>query len=83
MKTLLKSATLIIALVLTNSISFAAAKVSEVYISESPLSDISGKELLNITWFWILIIVSVIVLIAAMLATKDQEEATHYPDHII
>ena len=83
MKTLLKSAMLFFALVLTNSLTFAAAKVPEVYISEAPVSDLSGSELLNTTWFWLLVIVCVVVFVSALIATKDQEEATHFPEHAI
>jgi hypothetical protein len=83
MKTLLKSAMLFFALVLTNSLTFAAAKVPEVYISESPVSDLSGAELLNTAWFWILIIVCVVVFISALIATKDEEHPTHFPEHSI
>ncbi|HEX7365515.1 MAG TPA: hypothetical protein VF273_00385 [Pelobium sp.] len=83
MKTILKSAVVLIALVLTNTISFAAAKAPEVYASESNLSDLSVNELLNTAWFWILVVASIVVFLAALIATKDQETATHYPDHII
>lgn len=83
MKTLLKSATLILALVLTNSLTFAAAKIPEVYVSESQLSNISGMELLSTTWFWIMIAVCVVVAIAALVSTKDQEDQSHAPEHAI
>ena len=82
MKTLLKSAMLFFALVLTNSLSFAAAKIPEVYVAESSLTDISGAELLNTTWFWILIILCMVVAVCALIAVKDQEEV-HAPTHAI
>lgn len=83
MKTLLKSAMLLFALVLTNTFTFAAAKTSEVYISEAPLSDISGKELLGITWFWVLIIACLVVFVSALFAAKDKEDQGHFPEHAI
>ena len=83
MKTLLKSAMLIFALVLTNSLTFAAVKVPEVYVSQAPLSDLSGQELLNTTWFWILIVACVIVFLTALISSKDQKDATHAPEHAI
>nr|WP_294895176.1 hypothetical protein [uncultured Pedobacter sp.] len=82
MKTLLKSASLIIALVLTNSLTFAAEKTPEIYVSESSLSNLSGSQLLHTGWFWILIIAAVIVFATALLCSKDQED-TYFPEHII
>ncbi|HET8830382.1 MAG TPA: hypothetical protein VFM79_13630 [Pelobium sp.] len=83
MKTLLKSATLIIALVLTNSLTFAAAKIPEVYVAQSSLSDLSVNELLSTIWFWILIVVTFVVMVAALYSSKDQESANHFPEHAI
>ncbi len=77
MKTLLKSAMLVFALVLTNSLTFAATKVPDVYVSESSLSNLSVNQLLNTSWFWVLIIVTFVVLVIALFSAKDQEEAVH------
>jgi hypothetical protein len=57
------------ALILTQSLSFGAEKVPEVYVSEAPFSNISGQQLLNTTWFWVLIIVVVLVFVTAYFAT--------------
>ncbi len=83
MKTLLKSAMLFFALVLTNSLTFAAAKIPEVYVSESSVSNLSGPELLNTGWFWMLIAVIVVVGLCALIATKDQEDQAHLPGHAL
>ena len=82
MKTLFKSAFLFFALVLTNSLTFASEKVSEVYVSQSSLSDISIPELLNTSWFWMLIATVFVVAICALIAVKDQEDV-HAPEHAI
>lgn len=82
MKTLLKSAVLFFALVLTNSLSFAAAKIPDVYVSRSSLTDLSGAELLNTTWFWILVALCIVIAIFALISTKDQEEV-HAPAHTL
>lgn len=83
MKTLLKSAMLIFALVLTNSLTFAAAKTPEVYVAQSSFTDLSSNELFNSTWFWALIVITLVVLVSALFTTKDQESANHFPEHAI
>lgn len=83
MKTLLKSVMLIFALVLTNSLTYAAAKTPEVYVSQSSLSDLSIQELLNTTWVWVLISIVFVVVVTALVAVKDQEETSHHPEHAI
>ena len=83
MKTLLKSATLFFALVLTNSLGFAAEKIPEVYVSQSSLTNLTGPQLLNSTWFWIMIAVCLVVGVIALFSAKDQEEASHQPEHAL
>lgn len=46
----------------------------DVYISRAPVSEISGPELLEKPWFWILIVVVVSVLLSALLAAKDKQD---------
>ncbi|WP_017257751.1 hypothetical protein [Pedobacter arcticus] len=82
MKTLLKSAMLFFALVLTNSLSFASAKIPDVYVSRSSLTNLGGAELLNTNWFWILVALCVLVALCALISTKDQEEV-HAPAHTL
>ncbi|RKD13747.1 hypothetical protein BCY91_09270 [Pelobium manganitolerans] len=83
MKKLIKPLVLLFALVTTGNLSFANGKVPEVYISEAPVSDLSGQQLLNTTWFWLLVAVVLVVLLTALVATKDQENQTHFPEHLI
>jgi len=68
------------ALVLMQSLSFASATVPDVYVSRASFSDLSGQQLLETPWFWILIMVIVIVFIAAFFAagseTKAEEQHT-------
>lgn len=83
MKKLLKSALLMLTLILTHSLTFAAAKTSEIYVSEAPVSDLSWSQLLNTSWFWILIAVCIVAFVVALIATKDEEEQTHFPEHSV
>jgi hypothetical protein len=61
-------------LIFMQSISFASEKVPEIYISESSVSDLSGSQLLNTTWFWVLIIVVASVFITAFFYARITEE---------
>ncbi|OAQ40590.1 hypothetical protein A5893_06500 [Pedobacter psychrophilus] len=56
------------ALVLMQTLSFAADKVPDVYVSRSAVSHLSGQQLLDTTWFWILITIVVLVFITAYFA---------------
>lgn len=46
----------------------------DVYVSRAPVSEISGHELVEKPWFWILIAVCVIVFITAFLGAQDKED---------
>lgn len=48
----------------------------DVYLSRAPVSELSGHELLQQTWFWALIVVVAVVFLCALLSakTKDQHE---------
>nr|MBC7614172.1 hypothetical protein [Pseudopedobacter sp.] len=46
----------------------------EVYVSTAPVSEISGHELIEKPWFWILIAVILIVAVTAFFAEKDKDE---------
>lgn len=58
------------ALILLQSLSFASAKEPDVYISRSSLSDLSGAQLLETGWFWLLIAFVILVLVAAYFAAN-------------
>ena len=64
----------VLTLILMQSLSFASEKVPEIYVSESSVSDLSGSQLLNTTWFWVLIIVVVLVFITAFFSARITEE---------
>ncbi|MEO5910375.1 MAG: hypothetical protein ABIP95_05780 [Pelobium sp.] len=55
---------------------FADEKTPDVYLSRAPVSVINGHELLQQTWFWVLIVVVAVVFLCAFLSarTKDQKE---------
>lgn len=46
----------------------------EVYVSTAPVSEISGHELIEKPWFWILMAVILVVAITAFFAEKDKDE---------
>ena len=80
MRKALKSAILLIALVLTQTLTFAAdAKVPRVYASQAPLSDLDCTQLLNSPWVWMLIVYAGIVFLVAFLSA--QEKANHTAAH--
>lgn len=83
MKTVLKSAMLFFALILTSSLGFASENTPEVYVSQAPLSDLSGPELLDTNWFWVLIIVVLVVGLLALVSAKDEEHENHVPEHVL
>ncbi|MBK0381826.1 hypothetical protein I5M32_02535 [Pedobacter sp. SD-b] len=58
------------ALILMQSLSFASEKQPDVYISRSPVSDLSGPELLHTVWFWVLIIVVIAVFAISLFAAE-------------
>ncbi len=60
------------ALLLMQSLSFAADP--EVYVSTAPVSDISGQQLLNTTWFWVLIVIVIMVFATAFFATAEENK---------
>ncbi|MFC5285293.1 hypothetical protein [Pedobacter alpinus] len=81
MKKTIKASLLLIALVLTQTLTFAAEVKTTVYASQAPLSDLSSSELLNSTWVWALIVIVGIVLILAFFAA--QEKSAKDPKHAI
>ena len=83
MKTLLKSALLFFALILTNSLGFASDKIPEVYVSQSSLTNLSAMQLLNTPWFWIMIGVCLVVGLIALFSAKDEEPENHAPEHAL
>lgn len=76
----LKSILAFVALLCVSLSSFAQTSTQDslykpdVFISRAPVSEISGPELLEKPWFWILIVIVASVLLSALLATKDKQD---------
>ncbi len=80
MKKILTSVMVFTLLVLSQSFAFAE-KLPEVYAAQAPLSDVSASQLLNSTWFWLLIVFSVIVAIVAYFASVEPDNSQKAPQH--
>lgn len=76
----LKSVLAFVAFLFVSLSSFAQSTTQDslyqpdVYIARAPVSEISGPELLEKPWFWILMVVVAVVFLSALLATKDKED---------
>lgn len=81
MKKILSSVSIFTLLLLSQSFAFAANKVPEVYAAQAPLSDLSGSELLNTTWFWLLIGFSVVVFVVAYFGSIEPDNRHKAPQH--
>lgn len=77
----IKATLMLIALVLTQTLTFAKEVKTTVYASQAPLSNQNASELLNTTWVWALIIIVATVLILAFFAA--QEKSSKDPKHAI
>lgn len=77
MKKTLKATLMLIALVFTQTFTFAAdAKIPAVYASQAPLSNLSCTQLLNTSWLWMMVFYVVVVLFIAFLSAQEKTSNT-------
>jgi multisubunit Na+/H+ antiporter MnhG subunit len=74
MKKILKSASLLIILLLIQVASFAAEKAPDVYVSRSPVTDVHN--VWGTSWVLFIIAFAVIVFIIAFFSAQEKESHT-------